>query len=318
MLSRQVLQVTKVERMPNVRDKLSVMNARVGTVEDLVMPGYIYEPKLDGYRALCYVNGDMFFISRKDIDLTKKYPTLSFRDAIHAKSCVLDGEIVAYDKEGKPNFELLQQGYPATYVVFDILMINGKILTDKPLLERKKILDETISPAPFFEKIFFTESGQALWQEAKRLGLEGVMAKEEKGHYYPGLRSATWLKIKLLSTIDCVIIGFTSSERRLVSSLALGLYDAQGNLHYVGKVGTGFTEKFLSQFYDYTMMIKTLQNPTVDVIREKITWLKPMLACEVKYLEVTRDGVLRTPVFLRMRFDKKPEDCTLEDQIKVI
>jgi bifunctional non-homologous end joining protein LigD len=302
--------------MPNGRDKLSVMNARIGSTADLDKQGYIYEPKLDGYRALCYVNGDMLFISRNEIDLTQKYPELTFRDAIQAKSCVLDGEIVAYDKQGKPNFQLLQQGHMVTYVVFDILMFNGKRLTDKPLLERKKILSEVVTRDPHLEIIFFTKDGHGLWNEAKKLGLEGVMAKEEMGRYYPGLRSGTWLKIKLLSTIDCVIIGFATTGRRLVSSLLLGLYDAQGNLHYVGKVGTGFSEKFLSEFYDYAMMIKTPYNPTKEVIREKVTWLKPLLACEVKFLEVTKDGALRAPVFLRMRFDKKPEDCTIEDQLK--
>jgi bifunctional non-homologous end joining protein LigD len=302
--------------MQRDRDELSVMNARAGSVSDLDRPQLIFEPKLDGYRALCYVNGDMMFISRNDLDLTKKYPELSFRNAIQAKSCVLDGEIVSYDESGIPRFNLLQQGNPATYVVFDILMLNGKLLTDRPLIERKKILHEVIKPSPALEEVFFTKEGHALWNEAKKRGLEGVMAKEELGHYYPGLRSATWLKIKLLSTVDCVIIGFTSTGRRVISSLVLGLYDADGNLHYSGKVGTGFSEKFLAELYDYLTMIKTSKNPTNEFIRERITWLKPLLVCEVKFLEVTRDGSFRAPVFLRIRFDKKPEECTIEDQLK--
>lgn len=305
----------KVGRMPNGRDKLAVMNARIGSMKDLDKQGYIFEPKLDGYRALCYVNGDVFFISRNDIDLTQKYPELSFRESIHAKSCVLDGEIIAYDENNRPNFEYLQQGYPTTYIVFDILMLNGKLLTDKPLIERKKILSEIVKPAPHLDVVFFTKDGHALWNEIKKRNLEGIMAKEELGKYYPGLRSGTWLKIKALPTADCVIIGYTSGNRP-VSSLALGLYDAQGNLHYIGKVGTGFSEQFLDDFYNYAMMIKANKNPTVDHVKEKITWLKPVLVCEVKYLEFTRDQALRAPVFLRMRFDKKAEDCTIEDQFK--
>src|SRR5438094_10557265 len=117
---------------------VKAMNAHVGTPALLDDPHYIFEPKLDGIRALCYVNKTKHFISRNDLDLTSNYPEFDFRKAIKARSAILDGEIVAYDKEGHPSFAELQAGTKAYYVIFDVLMKNGKLLIDLPLHERKK------------------------------------------------------------------------------------------------------------------------------------------------------------------------------------
>jgi len=297
-------------------DKYHAMNARIGSIKDLNKPDdFIYEPKMDGIRALCHTNSDIKLISRNNINLTPKYPELDFRKNIKAKTCVLDGEIVAYNKKGNPEFNLLQLGHAAHYVVFDILSKDGKDLTHLPLSERKVILDKTVIDGSNIEKIFFTHDGKALWRIALKKKLEGVMAKEFSAQYYSGLRSSVWLKIKSFNTLDCIIIGYTSGKR-IISSLALGIYDSQKNLKYIGKVGTGFSFEFLDKLYSKLTKLRVKKSPLEYEIKEKdINWVSPKLVCEVKYVEITRDVKLRSPVFLRLRTDKTPAECILSDQI---
>lgn len=332
--------------------KFAAMNARIGTLDDLERnslpqkasgeqsleqvsleqvsleePGWIYEPKLDGIRALCYIDksgrgkAKVRFISRNDLDLTDKYPELAIADCIQAETCVLDGEIVAYDAKGIPRFSLLQQGHSATYVIFDVLFCDGTTLTNMPLLERKDMLHTIVKETKKCKctcpLVPYTYDGKALWKEAKKHGLEGVMAKQADSLYYPGKRKGVWLKIKLFSTMDCVIVGFTQ-KKRIVSSLALGIYD-NNELRYIGKVGTGFSLSFLSELYPKLKRLARKTNPTVnkdDSPDDGISWVRPELVAEVKYLEVTKAGMLRSPVFERLRFDKEPQDCTLKSQTR--
>ncbi len=294
-----------------------VMNAIIGNTDYLDMKGYIYEPKLDGYRALCVLeHGKLKFISRNNNDLTDTYPELHFPKNIKAQSAVLDGEIVAFDTEGNPSFTLLQQGYKASYIVFDILMKNGKSITNEPLLKRKEILASTVNDGQGIEKIFYTTQGQALWKEIQKRKLEGVMAKRVDGLYYEGQRTAQWIKIKLLNTIDCVIVGYLPGKRAL-SSLALGLYNEAGNLTYIGNVGTGFTyhmiDELLTQLKKLIVEDLPLQNKAVAP--KASIWVQPKLVAEIKYLEMTPYGILRAPVFLRLRKDKRPQECTFKDQL---
>lgn len=294
--------------------KLSVMNAYQADEKILNEAGYIYEPKLDGFRALCFVNSSMKFISRNDIDITDKFfKDADFRKNIKAKTCVLDGEIVAYDKAGKPSFNLLKNGAQAHYIVFDILMKDGKSLTNKPLLERKKILDEVLSDGDYIQKIPYTKQGKLLWNKVVTYGLEGVMAKEVDSIYYPGERSHVWLKIKLLNTLDAVIVGYKTGKR-IISSLALGLYDDQGVLTYIGNVGTGFNDALLEELYPKLHSLETKMAPIkkTDSDVDAIIWMKPKLVCEVKYQQITSYNILRIASFLRLRIDKKPADCKFD------
>lgn len=300
---------------------ISAMNAQNGSEAILDQPGYIYEPKLDGYRALCFVNGENInFISRNNNNLNSQFPEiLDIKDSINAKSCILDGEIVAYNSKGLPDFSLLgSSDAHLVYVVFDILELNSKSLISYPLLERKEILEKVVTPkSNNIEVIFYTANGQALWQEIIKRDLEGVIAKKEESLYYPGTRSKDWLKIKNFKTIDCVILGF-SENKRAISSLALGLYKG-ADLYYVGNVGTGFSEEIIEKLKPILEKLKVLkpqaiidyskrQNSYARSLRE-IQWVKPKLVCEVKYSEFTSYNILRTSVFLRLRTDKNPEEC---------
>ncbi len=136
------------------------------------------------------------------------------------------------------------------------------------------------------------------------------MAKRMDSPYEPGRRSSSWLKIKALKTVDCVIVGFTS-EKRAISALAIGLY-FDHELTYIGRVGTGFTEKFLNELRTILDNIVIEEPPVRNVPKHPIIWVRPELVAEIEYLLMTKDGHLRAPSFLRMRTDKDPRDCTSE------
>ncbi len=297
---------------------IRAMKCKQGEIGDLKKPGWIYEPKLDGIRALCFVNKQMKFISRNENDLTKQYPEFTFRNAINAKECVLDGEIVGYNKQGhilsfsewKTN-----EAYFA-YVVFDIVQLNGKSLARKQLIDRKKILDAVIRQQKNLEKIVFTHDGPFLYKLMKKNHMEGVIAKDPESFYYSDVRSDKWLKIKFTKTVDCIIVGFTQ-EKRPISSLALGLYNKSKQLHYIGKVGTGFNQKNIKELYTLLKPIQKKESPiekTLQKIPSKIHWVKPKIVAEIAYEEFTPQKILRHSRFVQVRYDKKPKECTFKEQ----
>ena len=282
------------------------MKAHLGSLKDLSLKNVLFEPKLDGIRALCYVNKYLRLFSRNGINITDDYPEFDFRKAIQAKSAILDGEIIVLDEEGKPSFSLWQQGYRAHFVVFDILMLNGKSLRELSLLRRKEILDKVVRNTEGIEKILYTTQGETLWNEIIKRGMEGIVAKKTNSLYLPGVRTKSWIKIKRTKALEAVIIGY-SKKKRALASLALGLYDDQGNLHYIGSVGTGFSERFIRK-------ILPELNKRVLEEKNKIVWVKPELVGEVKYAEWTPQGHLRQPVFLRLRPDRDPREMSFVDQ----
>ncbi|HTY47466.1 MAG TPA: non-homologous end-joining DNA ligase [Methanomassiliicoccales archaeon] len=303
------------------------MLAIPGSKSDLKREGWIYEPKLDGTRAVLYWDGKPMFVNRRDHEITPRYPEFDFSASIRAKSCVLDGEIVVFDSRGNPSFRLLQKRehvaegmyhlrskqHPATYVVFDIIEIEGESLIKMPLAERKKVLERVISEGPTLRRIVSTRDGQALWDLVIERGTEGVMGKKLDSVYEPGKRSVNWIKIKTTVTMDCVIVGYTH-EKRIVSSLALALYRGI-DLVYVGRVGTGFDEKMLVEIRDLLEPLRTPERPTINDSEHEIIWVRPELCCEVEFLEFTPHEHLRAPVFRRMREDKPPRECTF-DQVE--
>jgi len=311
------------------------MLCKLGTKKDLKLRGFIFEPKLDGTRLILYKENNKFKgINRRGNSILYRYPELigAFKKGIKARSCVLDGELVVYNEKGLPDFHLLQQRehitnkllielrsqqMPACYVVFDILELNGKKLLDLPLRKRKEILKQVIEENQNLQLCFYTTNGKALWQEVVKLGLEGVVAKKLSSPYLQE-RSSYWIKIKNLKTIDCVVVGF-SSERRELSALCVACY-YKGKLFYIGRVNAALPEK---EYYElYKELKKLIQkkipvvNPPSDWRKHNIKWLKPKIVCEVRYLEFTKDKELRFPVLLRIREDKLPKDCILEEQIE--
>lgn len=265
------------------------MHSKIGDSSDLHRSEFLFEPKLDGIRAICYYGKKPTFYGRKgqrlDFDISFTLPM----------SCVLDGEIVAYNSKGIPDFYLLQSGGKATYVVFDVLEMGKKKCIRMPLEKRKKLLD-LLKDQENFQTLSSVADGRKLMQFVKKKKLEGVMAKQKGSIYTPGQRSESWKKIKLSHTVDCVILG-TNKGKRAFGSLQLGLYDKKGILHHIGNAGTGFSDRLMN-----------------DIIVLLATSPPNSLVCEVKYQEFNE--LLRAPVFLRFRNDMDPHECTLE-QLKV-
>lgn len=280
------------------------MLAKIGDEKDLEKPGYIYEPKLDGIRALLHFGKNPIFESRNGKDLTTRFSSISL-PSIKASRCVIDGEIVAYDRKGNPDFNLLQNDGQAVFVAFDILEKDGVDLRKKPLMERKKILRTTLPENATVQLIFYTEKGRKLWSAMKKRGTEGVIAKKKDSVYQEGKRSDSWVKVKFLKTVDAIIIGFTEAKRR-ISSLALGLYD-DDSITFIGKVGTGFDEQFIERFFPRLEKIKTGKKS--GVLPKEIVPVKPRFVAEVEYLEFTPDKKLRAAVFKRLRDDKEISEC---------
>ncbi len=290
-----------------------MMLAATGTKEILKSTEYIFEPKLDGYRALCEKKaGTLRFTSRNNRDITHEFPELAFGDLIKA-DCVLDGEIVIYDEKGNPSFSLLQRRKhhrrPPTYVAFDILELEGRNRKTLPLSARKPLLAGVVEEGKNLQTMPSTADGEQLWDVVKARHLEGVMAKKKQSVYVTG-RSHAWLKIKDEKTVDCVIVGYVT-KTRTIASLALGLYDT-GGLTYVGQVGTGFSELLLGE------LAKELVRTRSDVaVPKSVQLVVPDKVCEVRYLQYTKDNRLRAPVFVRMRDDKPADECTL-DQVQSV
>ncbi len=297
--------------------------------------GWWFEPKFDGIRTLLYLEGeDVRLISRTGRDQTATYPELGrvYR-RISAVNAVLDGEIVATDDRGQTSFELLQQRMnlsgrseierirkkiPVELVVFDLLWLDGEDLTKLPLSERRERLQAVVLEDKGIRLVYWApEKGKRFYEAAKKVGLEGVIAKRAASRYQSGRRSEDWRKIKILSTQDCVILGWTPGQRgrsEVFGALLLGAYH-NGELKWIGQVGTGFTDRLLHDLMARLKEIQTDRPPIDDPELRKVKgarWVRPELVCSVEYLQMTAIGKLRAPSFKGIRTDKLPEDCILE------
>ncbi|MGF7028976.1 DNA ligase D [Sphingobacterium siyangense] len=297
--------------------------------------GWIYEVKWDGYRAVAFMKGSKVELkSRNDKSFNEKfYPVY---DALKDMDldAIIDGEVVVLSKNGTANFGSLQNWRSEAdgdlvYYIFDILWYKEKDLTELTLCERKAILKEIL---PKSDNILVSEhfetSGIAFLEEAKKLGLEGIMAKRKDSIYHIHNRSRDWLKIKANKRQEVVIGGFTLNDdsNKLFSSILVGVYEGK-KLVYTGKVGTGFNEKMqkemMAQFKPLiTKKVPFAEEPDVNKPSRfrpnpphaTVTWLKPELVCEVSFTEMTSDGVMRHPSFDGMREDKSAKKVVLENE----
>ena len=286
---------------------------------------WIFETKLDGYRAIAVIDttGKARIWSRNHLSLESKFP--SVRDAaeeLNLRSTILDGEIVALDEEGIPRFQLLQKWQkrptaPVVYVLFDLPWDNGRDLTGKSVIQRRERLREIITPVAGIQVGGYLEKrGVELFQLAKEKGLEGIIAKRKGSTYQPGWRSPDWLKIKARPQQEFIVCGFTEgkgSRLKSFGALLLGGY-RDGKLRYFGHSGSGFSEKGLQETIERLRPLFIDPSPVVNPpkIPEKIQWVKPVFVCEVAFAEWTLDGELRQTTFLGWRDDKSPEEVVIE------
>jgi bifunctional non-homologous end joining protein LigD len=303
-------------------------------------PDWLFEIKWDGYRAVSFIQtSKLRLVSRNQNDLTAQFSELrELPRFVKAENAILDGEVVALDEQGRSSFSLMQQrtgirshgrrvpgqsGLPIAYYVFDLIYVDGYDLRRVSLGERKDVLAKIISTNEVLRySEHFPEHGLALFEAAKQQGLEGILAKRQSS-CYEERRTREWLKIKVTQTIDCVIGGYTDPEgsREYFGSLVLGLYNDKGQLIHVGQVGTGFDQMKLKQIWQELKKLETKQNPFYGPVDARhLHWVKPELVCEVKFTEWTHETAegglkLRAPVFIALRPDRDPKECTLKGQV---
>jgi len=286
-------------------------------------PDWIFEIKWDGYRALAYKkNEQLELLSRNNKSFLKKFPDIVDELKNIPGEFILDGEIVILDEHGKSKFQLLQnyqkrkEGTPY-YYVFDTLSLNGKDLTGFPLVDRKKTLQKFLKSAKhphirYSENI--DEDGIDFFKEAAKHELEGIIAKK-KDSTYQFRRSQDWLKIKCKLRQEVVIGGYTapSGSRKRFGALLVGLYD-NGKLRYAGHVGGGFDENLLDDVFEQLQKKLSPKCPFSEQphTNNPVTWVKPVLVCEVEFAEWTDEGIMRQPIFKGMRIDKKAKDVVKE------
>ena len=316
----------KAEGRPPAKPMLATL-----TAEAFDDPQWGFEPKWDGIRAIALCDEETHLVTRNDKDVTVAYPELRrLHEQTVALEAMLDGEVVAFEA-GVPSFQRLQQRMhlrderkieemarqlPVVYIVFDLLYIDGEDLTDRPLEERRRILDEAIVPSDQIQVSPITEGqGTALFAAAAEQGLEGIMAKRLSSVYQPGERSKDWLKVKVTFDADVVIVGWTEGEGSRVGSLGslmMAVYDDRA-LRYVGNVGTGFKTRSLPEIFDQLKALTETKPPfPLRPELRRAHWVKPSLVAVVEHRGVTSAGRLRSPSFQRFRDDKKPEECTFD------
>lgn len=296
-------------------------------------PDWLYEVKWDGVRALVFIeNGQVRMLSRRGNAVEQQYPELQgIVDVLEAESAIVDGEIVCFDENGVPSFQLLQnrigagpksapklsQAQPASFFAFDLLYLDGYDLRRAPLIERKQILASILQPdATFRLSEHFIGKGAELLEAVREKGLEGIVAKQAYSRY-ESKRSREWVKIKVLNQQDFVICGWIEGERDYFGALALAYYQ-DGKLVYAGNVGSGFTQESLKAVYQQIQPLVISQSPLSVVPKDivKVTWVRPELVCHVRYTSWTDDIRLRAPVFLGMHPDQSPQDCVRETGIE--
>lgn len=281
---------------------------------------WIFEIKWDGYRAIADLShDDPLFYSRNGISFLSKFGKVAEDFGSQKYKMILDGEIVAYNDQGRPDFQLLQQigDHPElalVYQVFDLLWLNGHSTEDLSLLERKELLKEALTETELIKYCdHIPEKGIAFFEQMKKMKLEGMIAKKADSRYIENHRTTDWLKIKFTNTDEAIICGFTEprGSRERFGALILGKF-TDGALTYCGHTGTGFNKESLKQLYQQLepLIVKTSPFETIPKTNMPVTWTKPELVCEIKYSEITKDGIYRHPVFLNLREDKEPEEIS--------
>ena len=275
---------------------------------------WLFEIKWDGYRAISEIkDGSVLLYSRNGNSFINDYPLVARELKKIKHDAVLDGEIVVLNEEGKSEFQKLQHyedntQYQICYYVFDLLSLNGNDTSELTLIERKELLKKLL---PKNAVIKYSEhiiaKGKGFFEAAKKNDLEGIMAKKAQSLYHPGARTGDWLKIKYHKSQEVIIAGFTqpTGSRKYFGALVLALPDGN-KLNYVGHTGSGFTDKDLKEIFEMLKPLIQKKSPFDEVVKTNapVTWIKPTLVAEIKFIEWTTDNKMRHPIFLRLRDDK--------------
>ena len=291
---------------------------------------WLHEIKFDGYRMICRIDASQIdFISRNHQNWTKRLEDLvEAVRKLNVQQAILDGEVVVIGADGGADFQSLQNAFrdhqarDMKYMVFDLLYLNGRSLTQAPLEQRKEILKSLLEQSGRNDAVLFSDhirgSGETFHQHACKLHLEGMISKRADQPYRPG-RGCDWLKIKCLHNEELVIGGYTepSGSRKGFGALLVGFHDDKGELHYAGKVGTGFDQSCLIDLTQRLEKLEQQKSPFADLQRKTgdvrtAHWVKPDLVGQFSFGSRTRDGHLRHASFQGLREDKPAGDVTLD------
>jgi bifunctional non-homologous end joining protein LigD len=284
-------------------------------------PEWIFETKWDGFRIIANVKpGRVMLRSRGGLNITRSYKKVADALGKARHAMVLDGELVALDRAGRSSFQLLQNAAEGKarlrYCVFDLLSLDGRDLRGQPLIERKRLLASVLPRSSLVHRSrHVRRDGIKAFRSARLHHLEGIMAKRADSRYRSGLRTRDWLKIKTSRRQEAVVAGFTppAGARKYFGALVLALRD-RGAWRYAGNVGTGFNAATLKSLHRRLIAMRATHAPFEKASRgtRRVTWVRPRLVCEIKFTEWTKDGQMRHPAFVGLRFDKAPSKVARE------
>ncbi len=308
----------KREVMP---DRLEPMHAELAGAP-FNKPDWMWEPKLDGYRVLAFLRDPKVSLrSRRGLELAATFPGVAAAIAEQGVNMILDGEIVAFDENGKPSFNALQNRFqlktgrdiaaaekstPVVFYAFDLLHFAGVDLRGAPYADRRRYLAQCLLPSALVQLVHAADDGVELYAAALKSGFEGVIGKRKQSKYEPGKRSASWIKVKSTSSAEFVVGGYTKGKgaRATLGALLVGYWQGK-KLRYASHVGSGFDGRTLKQVQALLEPLRRKSSPFDEKpeLNAPTTWVEPQVAVEVKFQGWTDDGSLRAPVFLRLRDD---------------
>jgi len=326
------------ERRDPYPEKLVPMLARLAELPGRD-EGWGVEVKWDGVRAIAYCRPGRLELQTRNLRIvTEQYPEVRrLSRQIGARDAVLDGELVAFDEEGRPSFERLQQrihqtdksvvrrrmkSHPVTYAIFDLLYLDGRDLMSEPYTRRRELLEGLELEGPSWQTPAHSVGrARELLEASAERGLEGIVMKRLDSRYTPGKRGGSWLKVKNLGRQEFVIGGWQPGEgrrRSRIGSLLLGWFEEDGKLRYAGKVGTGFSESDLGELLKRLKPLTRKTNPFANGRGPRnARYVEPRLVAEIEFRELTAEGMVRHGSFKGLREDKPAEDVELERELDV-
>jgi bifunctional non-homologous end joining protein LigD len=311
--------------------RLAPMLAETASAADFGS-GWLAEPKLDGYRIIAHVEPrGVRLISRRGLDLSAPFPEVLTDLGTQAAPMIIDGELVALTSDGRASFNALQnraqlttatqigraqRETPVVFIAFDLLHFAGVDLRGSPYTDRRRYLQQCLLPAPHLQVIHVAPDAAAVYAAALSAGFEGIVAKRLDSRYEPGKRSAAWLKVKRVDSGEFIVGGYTRGKgaREPLGALLLGRWRGEA-LSYCGHVGSGLDERTLAALMDRVVALKRARPAFVPApaLHRPTVWVEPRLVVEVSFAEWTPDGLLRAPVFVRLREDVAAESVRHDD-----
>ncbi|MGQ0546981.1 MAG: DNA ligase D [Betaproteobacteria bacterium] len=305
-------------------DKLEPMHAELAEAP-FNRDDWMWEPKLDGYRALAFVGEGVGLRSRRGLELAKQFPGLAAELGKQGARMILDGELVALGEDGKPSFNALQnrfqlkaerdiaaaeKGTPVLFYAFDLLYFAGVDLREASYADRRRYLAQCLLPSRLVRLVHASADGLALYAAALASGFEGVIGKRKPSKYESGRRSSSWVKVKSTRSAEFVVGGYTQGKgsRAALGALLVGTWEGR-KLRYASHVGSGFDDESLAGLRAQLEPLRRKTCPFAGKpeLNAPAVWVEPQLVAEVRFQGWTREGSLRAPVFLRLRDDVDPK-----------